>query len=421
MGKCWSGMMENRSAASQPPASFEAGTNGIRGFAALLVLYTHLLVPKCEVDPSYAPWAGFMTVDASQGAVLIFFVLSGYVLGLTYRAQPSGHGLIDYAGRRFIRIVPLYLLAAISGVIIHPVDDYHTVVGNLLFLQNDLPMGSWHVQLLKANINLWSLHYEMLYYILFPLVWYTRTQWLKWLCSAAVISVMGWLLPVIGPTIATYAAGWVFWLAGYGLAQAPSVDATNLKSRLPWPSLLLLWLVLWRTKPLWAVCHRLGWLSGHKAWMDFSYFDFLPACIALMMSASGRRPRGSWLIIWTTLAIPIAFLFWRALRGRLLMSDLSLMDGLLVAAVLLWFWRPSPRHFAHLAPIGAISYAIYVFQRPVQWLVFNHIPLPTGSSFSFTVRILATVVITFVVAYLAERKFQPYIRNCWLLWAKPHP
>jgi hypothetical protein len=220
------------------------------------------------------------------------------------------------------------------------------------------------------------------------------------------------LIPVAGPVIATYATGWTFWLIGFGLSHAPKADEA-VHARLPWPSLLILWLVVWKMKPLWALCHRFGFIPEHTAWMDFSFYDFIPACVAVLMVASGRRPRGWQLWIGATVLLPVLFLAWKLFRGHTTLTELSLIDQLVIIALLLWFWRPSPDWLARLAPVGALSYAIYIFQRPVQWLVLDHLPLPTGTWLSFGLRVSVIVALTLVVSYLAEKRLQPYLRR-WL-------
>ena len=62
---------------------------GLRGFAALLVLYAHLTAPVTKLDPAYAPSPEWWRWEFATGAVLLFFVISGYVIGLTNRAPPG--------------------------------------------------------------------------------------------------------------------------------------------------------------------------------------------------------------------------------------------------------------------------------------------------------------------------------------------
>ena len=112
-----------------------------------------------------------------------------------------------------------------------------------------------------------------------------------------------------------------------------------------------------------------------------------------------------------TLLIPLLFMFWTLLRVRSGENAHLLMNGFIIAAVALWWWRPSTKWFDYMAPIGGISYAIYIFQRPAQWLVRDYLPLPSGNVWSFSIRLVVVLILTFYVSYLAEQKLQPWIKK----------
>jgi peptidoglycan/LPS O-acetylase OafA/YrhL len=285
----------------------------------------------------------------------------------------------------------------------------------LLFLQSDVGIGTWQIPLLRGNTNLWSLNYEVLYYLIFLAIWVRPRWWPAWLIATFVAGASAWRIPLAGEAIATYASGWVFWLAGYGLARSPR--AGGITGRLPWPSLLLLWLATWHLKPMWWVAHRYALLPENSAWMNYSFCDFLPVCVSVLMAASDRRPRFARSIANASLAIMIAFSAWRFARGRTLAETGFNYDAVVLFAAALWWWRPPATPFARLAPLGMISYAIYILQRPVQWWIRDHAPLPSGTVVSFSLRIVIAATVTLGVAYVAERMLQPRIRH-WLQPAK---
>lgn len=106
--------------------------------------------------------------DVGVTGVLLFFVLSGYLL-----AQPSSlrGGAASYAWRRVARIYPVYLLALVLAgayVALRDVDDPllqpATVLANLLLVQSWSPSG----QDVSISLPAWSLSVEALFYVLLP-------------------------------------------------------------------------------------------------------------------------------------------------------------------------------------------------------------------------------------------------------------
>jgi peptidoglycan/LPS O-acetylase OafA/YrhL len=83
----------------------------------------------------------------------------------------------EYLYRRFKRILPLYLVALIftfiCGLLIHATDrpDYsaRNLAGNLLFLQTPQSYKGYWFSPYGENGPLWSLSFEMFYYLFFPL------------------------------------------------------------------------------------------------------------------------------------------------------------------------------------------------------------------------------------------------------------
>src|SRR6202041_1534829 len=109
---------------------------GLRGICACLVLYAHMTIPSPRLDPAYAPSARFWWFNLGAVAVLFFFVLSGYVIGLTVREPFSGMRAKAYLGRRLLRLVPVSTAAVLLSLAMFPQAALGTVLGNLLFLQN---------------------------------------------------------------------------------------------------------------------------------------------------------------------------------------------------------------------------------------------------------------------------------------------
>lgn len=99
-------------------------------------------------------------------AVIMFFVLSGFLVGgvAAVRIKDQSFKVAEYAIDRFVRImlplVPALTLTAIIGCVVDREFDFWSFVGNLLSLQGVL------VSVFGDNAPLWSLSFEVWFYIL---------------------------------------------------------------------------------------------------------------------------------------------------------------------------------------------------------------------------------------------------------------
>ena len=399
--------------ASAPAAKpHDLPLEGLRGFAALMVLYCHYFAPATDLDPRYAPSAAFWWLEAGHGAVALFFVISGYVIGLTNAEPWSGRRGRDYLWRRFVRLVPLYVLAIAASVALRPVDSPGTIVGNLFFLQNVQPYGAWEVPLLLANTNLWSLNFEVVYYLAFLAIWRWRIGVAGLLGCSVGITAAGYLAPgTLPPVLVSYAAGWVFWLAGLWLAWHGG-PANQAATREPWPALLLLLVVAWKMKVLFAVLLRFGFAEhAQPGLLSLLNLDYVPVCAVLVALVTGRRPRGYVVVRNACLGVLIGFCVWRMARGTFWNEPSMQINGALTAlAAAAWWWRPSLAFFQRIAWTGFLCYGIYIFQRPAQWLVRDHFDWVSGSPLTFGVRVVVVLGLTFLFAWVAERRIQPWVR-----------
>ncbi len=218
----------------------------IRGVAALLVLLSHwkiLFFIDYPQIPSHQLWFAipYVVSDAGHQSVLIFFVLSGYLIsGSIFRSLDRGQfQWRTYLTHRFVRLWVVLLPGLLLGGLwdwiglhhapsanlyyginakSHAINVGHTLTasaffGNIAFLQTLI------VPSFGSNGALWSLANEFWYYILFPLGWlafrrdtptFRRTLYGALLLSLAwfVRSSMLPLFPV--------------WLAGSALALLPA-------------------------------------------------------------------------------------------------------------------------------------------------------------------------------------------------------
>lgn len=161
----------------------------LRGLSAIAVLICHFFqVFLARFYPDYF----HADLIIAQSSVMIFFVMSGFLIGVSVQSNISRNGsfdLISYAKSRFLRIYPPLLFAIIlcfilsslapiffeSGSASFMIPDAFTrgkslempakeILASLTFMNGFLPVGA------NFNSPLWSLPYEVWYYVVFGLL-----------------------------------------------------------------------------------------------------------------------------------------------------------------------------------------------------------------------------------------------------------
>lgn len=127
----------------------------VRILAAVTVVLYHTW--KQFFPDSHIKWPG-------HEAVVVFFVLSGYVI--SYTAARPGSTLSSYVQHRLARIVPVAWLALLLGLLFSLAKGEFpigSVLANMVFL------GQSGFGWVEAPINppYWSLNYEVWYYVIF--------------------------------------------------------------------------------------------------------------------------------------------------------------------------------------------------------------------------------------------------------------
>lgn len=163
--------------------------DGLRGVAILLVLWYHVWeISWLSPGPTFAfvPATGFVGVH-------LFFFLSGFVISYPFlRAMASGKtqpSWRHFAWRRFIKIVPSYVLSiAVAYAIGYAQSQPNAslvpdLLTHLLFIHTWFPLRYGTI-----DGVLWTLAVEVEFYCLFPLVWFAFKR-RPWLTAALMIAV----------------------------------------------------------------------------------------------------------------------------------------------------------------------------------------------------------------------------------------
>lgn len=139
------------------------GLDGIRGLAALWVALFHAYQWSNGTLASAITF--FPAVRGGDTAVMIFVGLSGFLIYRSVIRIDSIGGLRHYIVRRFLRIYPVYVVTAITGMALFVLPDKINIarhfISEVLMLR---VVGYPHF----ANVVAWSLFAEVLFYIVLP-------------------------------------------------------------------------------------------------------------------------------------------------------------------------------------------------------------------------------------------------------------
>jgi peptidoglycan/LPS O-acetylase OafA/YrhL len=188
------------------PRPFSLYLDCCRFLAAALVVVSHF-VPYGVVAPGFARWRP----NLGRESVVVFFVLSGFVIA--YTTEHKNAGLRGYCIARCTRIysvaLPLVLLGfAAAGVLVlsghATLADYYQLGEPWLYLPLHLLfMGElWTVSEPPPLLApYWSLGYEVWYYVLFGAAFYLR--------GTRRLVALGSLLLFVGPKLWLLLPVWV--------------------------------------------------------------------------------------------------------------------------------------------------------------------------------------------------------------------
>lgn len=331
----------------------------VRFTAAIVVFFGH--VARQTFTDGFL-WQAAAYMDT---AVIVFFVLSGYVIAhvLDEKERTPSAYVIARVSRLYSVVVPALIVTAVCdgiGIAIDPTlyygpaefasDEMSVRYLATLFFANQFWIWN-HGMEAGTNVPFWSLSFEVTYYIAIGLLVFTK--------GAVRVVLCGLLAALVGPTIVAFAP---IWFLGFGLYHG--LRHIQL-ARLPALALALTGLVLLFSAPLVRGATATVWpLGDHN--VIASYYDALSFALHLV-------------------------------------GILSLSPGLVTLL---------GRSEALIRWLGSLTFALYLFHRPIFW-VLSALHIGPPSSWSQRIYLcFVTLLIVMTIGWWCETQKKPIRR--WL-------
>ncbi len=338
------------------PGQFSIYLDIIRLNAALLVFLSHY--------GTHANSGGFLWQFHAFGtvAVVIFFVLSGYVIA--YATDRPGATVRDYTVARMSRMYSVAAPAILLSIILFAVSRgvlpngftrgwngetlVSHVVASALFLNQ-----AWGYNLdPPVNIPYWSISYEVAFYCLFGVWYFVKPRW----------RVAGFVLvaALFGPRIVAMFPMWLMGVGCYHLGRTP----------------------------------RFGRLTG---WLMASVTAAAIFAVAIQLDENGFLTNGIGLNGHSPRQIADDYLF----AG---LFALHLIGCARIAPDFAWIQRfRRPVRWA-----AGATFSIYLFHYPVLLVLASSLPWPKETWIFRIVLLLGALAIVFALAEVTERRRQAW-------------
>lgn len=181
----------------------------LRGVAVLLVLLVHAINVVdtrvyLGVDTDRGRISTFLAINEFGACgVDLFFVISGFVMALLLD-RPHPESRTQFLAKRFLRIVPLFWLAALAFAVATLAVGRTITPGLLLAALTIIPPNPFHYEWPVLVVG-WSLGFELAFYAAVTLVLHRRRAKTKLAIMIILLGIGSWVLRVPPGTFSVFA------------------------------------------------------------------------------------------------------------------------------------------------------------------------------------------------------------------------
>jgi len=368
-------------------------------------MISHAFVHPGMLADNFA-WPEYLSyIGAGYLSVLVFFCISGYVIGLNYDRQEFS--IKNYLKKRAVRLYPIYLFSIVLCLFITGGVSFFVLSGNIFFLQNDMPYGHFKIPV-YFNFVTWSLNYEALYYLLFIAIFYLRPKVWVLLSAVVVINILLFRANLPWLFIASYTNGLCFWMAGLLITWVFFNSGTQKASAVPLLSLLFLHLCMNYLGLGEVILHVINlYPKSNINWL----FD-LPFCIMVIGVLTGKDNRFFRINKLLSYILPACVFAFLILHNRLFEDIRWIMCIIFWVLSLVFYFenRISAFLLNKLTFFGKISYAIYLLHVPIAYLI-KKLVFISNRNIEIPVKYFLWIFITLSLSILLELTVQPAVKK----------
>lgn len=397
----------------------------LRGYAALAVVMNHIEALHQYFNSSFLPTLTIVLAPNGHLFVLVFFVLSGYVIGISHRGKMKGAEVKTYIKKRLVRIYPIYVVSILLALLV--TQQSHSawfVIANLLMLQTLV------VAVFNENGAAWSLHFEMVYYALFIPISRFKVSPLMVLIISLVIALAG------AGMLSAYFLGLVYWLSGLCIARY----STEKKESVTYNKLLAMLLLALALDQLLArpgLPGLVSYLTYHLPFANSLYhyrifnplinssrdLIFLPFYVFIVAVFAGREfryVRVCYALVNLVILLAIALTLYKWLHGnRANMGAYVISLGYYLLANLFWLTnaevlnKVSKPLIKFGSWLGGISYALYIIHIPLLYFI-GRFTFAVEPSVNYLLKMVTLLTTAITLAWLLDQQVQPSLKNFFL-------
>jgi len=390
---------------------YNLNLEALRGFAAILVLLTHLTGPEFFFKTNTGYYFRLLSAWGTE-AVIIFFVLSGIVIHASFNKVPRTNA--GFLANRIIRLHPILVLTVgvvvlIEKFIFHHSIDGWQVVGNII------PVSSFNSALahlyMDSNPVIWSLSFEMFFYVVFAVGGIYKSKinhnflgtWFilsiaglaGYYCISSSVPIVNYLLLMLSFSCIWLVGFFIWYIQGiyrsnifsavFSLGCLPLISRLHLMDNYYDPIKYMLFAVA--SVPFFIYLCQLGQsnVKAHKKgtiWLVITIICFLFSAVMLSRDDSYKNIMKGVYILLPFLAVLFYIKGFRAIARFI-------------------YYRIILHPFSY---IGKISYSIYLIHFPILVVICSF-------AMPLILKFVLSIAAVFFISWFLETRFQPFIKG----------